>query len=252
IDIENQEGSFDMKNPPSIENLFIIEKDDLISMKDIVIIENMRQQNWNIANYNKQCKTIALNILKYLSENILYEEPVFLMIKLNNVTILDNGLCTYCKKSILSDNSFRSVVIHVYGHIHHQTCAKEINKKRAISCNTCHIRDDSNMLILTTQTKKCTKCFVEISTEPSELVVLLPCTHMVHFEYINNNKCKLYPECLTDYELKKESYYVLSEMPRKRRRQEDEHRSTRDTKVQTIICRLTVFTLDELSISALS
>ena len=39
-------------------------------------------------------------------------------------------------------------------------------------------------------------------------------------------------------------------MPRKRRRQEGEHRSTRGTKVQIIICELSVFTLDELSISA--
>ncbi|GBB83733.1 hypothetical protein RclHR1_01040038 [Rhizophagus clarus] len=38
-------------------------------------------------------------------------------------------------------------------------------------------------------------------------------------------------------------------MPRKRRRQEGECRSIKDTKVQTIICELSVFTLDKLSIN---
>lgn len=31
---------------------------------------------------------------------------------------------------------------------------------------------------------------------------------MVHFECINNNKRKLCPGCLTDYELEKEGYYI--------------------------------------------
>ncbi len=64
----------------------------------------------------------------------------------------------------------------------------------------------------------CAKCFVEISAKSSELVVLLPCTHMVHFKCINNNKRKLYSGCPTDYELEKEGYYVLPETLRKRKR----------------------------------
>src|SRR6266498_1263891 len=104
-------------------------------------------------------------------------------------------------------------------------------------------------MYLIVQTSKCVKCFIEISAELSEPIVLLPCKHMVHFEYIDNKR-KLCPGCLTTYELEKEGYYISPEMPRKRRRQEGEHRSTRGTKAQTIIRELFVFTLDELSIRA--
>ena len=72
---------------------------------------------------------------------------------------------------------------------------------------------------------------------------------MVHFKYIDNKR-KLCSECLTDYKLEKEGYYISPETPRKRRRQEGEHRSTRGMKAQTIIYELSVFTLDELSIRA--
>ncbi|RIA79605.1 hypothetical protein C1645_810731, partial [Glomus cerebriforme] len=224
--MENQEGSSDVENPPSVENLSITEEEDLTNMEDVIIIESAGQQNRDIPNRNKHLKTIALNILKYLPEDILREEPDFPAIKSSGVTIPDNGLCTYCEKPILSDNSPRSVVINVCGHIHHRTCAKEIDKRGVLSCGTCHVSDDSDPLILTTQTNKCAKCSIEISAEPSEPVVLLPCTHMVHFECIDNNKRKLCPGCPTDYELEKEGYYVSPETPRKRRRQGGERRST--------------------------
>ncbi|RIA79036.1 hypothetical protein C1645_746167, partial [Glomus cerebriforme] len=55
--------------------------------------------------------------------------------------------------------------------------------------------------------------------------------------------------CPTDYQLEKEGYYISPEMLRKRRRQEGERRSTRGTKMQTIIRELSDFTLDRLSIS---
>ncbi|GES83340.1 hypothetical protein GLOIN_2v1789599 [Rhizophagus clarus] len=196
--MENLDDSFNMDNPPTVENLSIAEEE------------------------------LDLN-------DILHEEPDFSVIKSSGVTIPDNGLCTYCKKPNLSDNSPRSIVINVCGHIHHRTCAKEIDGRGVLSCGTCYVSDDSNLLILTTQTGKCAKCSVEISVEPSEPVVLLLCKHMVHLEYIDNNKRKLYPRCPTNHELEKGGYYILPETPRKRRRQEGEHRSTRGTKAQTII-----------------
>ena len=91
----------------------------------VVIIESAGQPNRDIPllqslpNRNKYLKTIALNILKYLLEDILCEEPDFLAVKTGDVSIPDNGLCTYCKKPILSDNPPRSVVTNVCEHIYH-------------------------------------------------------------------------------------------------------------------------------------
>ncbi len=70
VDMKNQEGSSDVKNPPSVENLSIMEEEDLTNMEDVIINKSAGQQNWDI-------KTIALNILKYLPEDILHEEPDF-------------------------------------------------------------------------------------------------------------------------------------------------------------------------------
>ena len=98
--MENQEGSSDVENPPSVENLSITEEEDLTNMEDVIIIKSAGQQNDDIQNRNKHLKTIALNILKYLPEDILREEPDFSVIKSSGVTIPDNGLCTYCEKPI--------------------------------------------------------------------------------------------------------------------------------------------------------
>ena len=148
---------------------------DLNSMEDIIVIESAGQQNLDIPNRNKYLKIIALNILKYLPEDILREEPDFSAIKSSGDTVPDNSPCTYCKKPILSDNPPRSVIINVCGHIHHRTYAKEIDGRGVLSCSTCYVSDDSDLLILTTQASKCVKCSVEIFTKPSEPVVLLPC-----------------------------------------------------------------------------
>jgi hypothetical protein len=140
--MENQEGSSDVENPPSVENLSIMDEEvDLNSMEDVVIIESAGQQNRDTPNRNKYLKTVALNILKYLPEDILREEPDFSAVKTGDVSIPDNGLCTYCKKPILSDNPPRSVVINVCGHIHHRTCA---DRRGVLRCGTCHVSDDSD------------------------------------------------------------------------------------------------------------
>jgi hypothetical protein len=204
-----------------------------------------------------------LNILKYLPEDILREVPDFSAIKSSDSNILEYGQCGMCETPILMDNPPRSFVVNVCGHIHHRTCSKKIDRRGVLSCDTCLASDDRDPLLPfqydvamgenthpIVQVSKCAKCSVEISAEPSEPVVLLPCKHMVHFECIDNNKRKLCPGCLTDYELEKEGYYISPETPRKRRRQEGERRSTRGTKAQTIIRELSVFTLNELSISA--
>ena len=98
--MENQEDSPNVDNPPSVENLSIAEEEvDLNSMEGVTLTENTRppeerqaeRENSDIfpvyPNRNKQLKTIALNILKYLPENILREEPDFSAIKSSGVTI---------------------------------------------------------------------------------------------------------------------------------------------------------------------
>ncbi|GES84424.1 hypothetical protein GLOIN_2v1789599 [Rhizophagus clarus] len=92
--MENQKGSSEVENLLSVENLSIMDEE------------------------------VDLN-------NILCEEPDFSAVMAGDVSIPDNGLCTYCKKPILSDNPPRSVVINVYGHIHHQICA---DKRGVLSC----------------------------------------------------------------------------------------------------------------------
>jgi len=241
--MENQEGSSEVENPPSVENLSITDEEvDLNSMEDVVIIESAGQQNRDTPNRNKYLKTIALNILKYLPEDILREEPDFSAVKTGDVSIPDNGLCTYCKKQILSDNPPRSVVINVCGHIHHRTCA---DRRGVLSCGTCHVSDSDPV-----QSNKCAKCSLEISTEPSEPLVTFPCCkHIVHFECIEINR-KLCPKCPTNHDLEKEGFYISPEIPRKRRRQEGGQKTARGSKAQTILRELSVFTLDELSINA--
>ncbi|CAI2188859.1 17718_t:CDS:2, partial [Funneliformis geosporum] len=80
------------------------------------------------------------------------------------------------------------------------------------------------------QASKCAKCSQEISTQPSEPLVTFPCCkHIVHFECIEINR-KLCPKCPTNYDLEKEGFYISPEIPRKRRRQEGEQKSTRGSR----------------------
>ncbi len=88
VDMKNQKGSSDVKNLPSVKKLSITEKEDLTNMKDVIIIKSAGQQNRNIPNCNKHLKTITLNILKYLSKDILREEPDFSAIKSSGVNHL--------------------------------------------------------------------------------------------------------------------------------------------------------------------
>src|SRR4051812_36048400 len=101
--------------------------------------------------------------------------------------------------------------------MHHRTCLKKIDRKGVLSCDTCLVSDDRDSLLPfqydvamgknthpIVQVSECAKYSVEISAEPSEPVVLLPCIHMVHFECIDNNKRKLCSKCPTDFELEKE------------------------------------------------
>ena len=63
---------------------------------------------------NKALKSIALNILKYLPEDILREEPDFSSIKSNN-TIPEYGPCGECDIPIWSEDPPRSLVLNVCG-----------------------------------------------------------------------------------------------------------------------------------------
>ncbi len=48
VDMENQEGSSDVKNLPSVENLSIMEEEDLTIMENVIIIKSAGQQNDDI------------------------------------------------------------------------------------------------------------------------------------------------------------------------------------------------------------
>ncbi|CAG8734941.1 2544_t:CDS:2, partial [Funneliformis caledonium] len=106
----------------------------------------------------------------------------------------------------------------------------------------------------------CDKCSEVISKVPllrlnasvSKPVVLLPCRHKTYFECISN-KSKLCPKCLSIDDLEKEEYYIsptFDEASKKRKRKDDSHKSSRDTKAQTIICELSICPASEVSISA--
>ena len=65
-------------------------------------------------NHNKQLKTIALNILKYLSEDILHEMPDFSAIKSSDSNISEYEPCRIYETSILMDNLSRSIIVNIW------------------------------------------------------------------------------------------------------------------------------------------
>ena len=67
---------------------------------------------------NKILKSIALNILKYLPENILYEELNFSSIKFNNI-ISDYGLYGDCNTPILTEDLSKSLILNVCDNMIH-------------------------------------------------------------------------------------------------------------------------------------
>ncbi|PKC54849.1 hypothetical protein RhiirA1_476570 [Rhizophagus irregularis] len=73
---------------------------------------------------NRSLKIFALNILKYLPEDILREEPDFSSFKTNEA-IPDNGPCGDCDMSIFSEDPPRSLVINVCGDVIHRTCVNK-------------------------------------------------------------------------------------------------------------------------------
>ena len=94
---------------------------------------------------NKALKSIALNILKYLPEDILREEPDFSSIKSNN-TIQDYGPCGECDIPILTEDPPRSLILNVCGDMIQRTCAKKIYKDGTLLCS-CGKADNSDPLL---------------------------------------------------------------------------------------------------------
>src|SRR4051794_27591685 len=73
-----------------------------------------------------------------------------------------------------------------------------------------------------------------------------------HFECISN-KSKLCPKCPSIDDLEKEGYYIsptFDEASKKRKRKDDSRKSTRGTKVQTLIHELSIRSASEVSIGA--
>ena len=84
--------------------------------------------------YNQLLKMLVLNILKYLPEDILCEEPDFSSIK-SNEAIPDYGACQECDKPILTEDPPRSLILNVCGDMIHWTCAKKIYKDGTLLCS---------------------------------------------------------------------------------------------------------------------
>src|SRR5947207_5666465 len=91
-------------------------------------------------------KTLVLHILKHLPEDILLKKPDFLSIK-SNEAISDYGPCGECDKSILTEDSPRSLILNICGDMVHWTCARETDKRRTLYYS-CGMKEDSDLLLL--------------------------------------------------------------------------------------------------------
>ena len=118
--MENQESSANIEVPSDVIE---ITTDD-INMDPIGNTQS-RDMYEVQPGRNKALKSIALNILKYLPEDILREEPDFSSIKSNN-TIQDYGLCGECDIPILTEDPPRLLVLNVCDDMIHRTCAKKM------------------------------------------------------------------------------------------------------------------------------
>ncbi|CAB4434913.1 unnamed protein product [Rhizophagus irregularis] len=127
--IENQESSANIKIPFDVTEITT----DNINMKGIERIKNIiniSTQNRDIYEVQLGCnKAIALNILKYLSENILREEPDFLLIKFNN-TIPDYGSYGECDIPIRLKDPPKSFVLNIYDDMIYQIYMKKMYKMK--------------------------------------------------------------------------------------------------------------------------
>ncbi|CAI2172346.1 12450_t:CDS:2 [Funneliformis geosporum] len=86
-------------------------------MEGIIITSTQSSNIYNMQPArNRALNILALNILKYLSEDNLREEPDFLSIKFNN-TIPDYGPYGKCDNPILTEDPPRSLVLNACGDI---------------------------------------------------------------------------------------------------------------------------------------
>ena len=124
--MENQESSVNTEAITAVE--INMDPIDNIQSRDIYKVQPGR---------NKALKSIALNILKYLPEDILREEPDFSSIKSNN-TIPDYGPCGECDVPILTEDPPRSLVLNVCGDVIHWTYVNESDKRGVLYCSCGH------------------------------------------------------------------------------------------------------------------
>ncbi len=265
---ESQESSANTEVPFDVTEIIAddINTEGIEGMEGIINTSTQSRDIYGVQpKRNKALKLLALHILKHLPEDILREEPDFSSIK-SNEAIQDYGPCIECDTPILTEDPPRSLMLNVCGDMIHRTCAKGTDKRGTLYCS-CGKDDDSDPLLPPPDYDNA-DLFEEICDKYSEViskvplsrvgvtlqtpVVLLPCKHRVHFFCIDSKR-KLCPKCPSIYELEKEGYYIsptIQETPRKRKRQEGTHKSSRGTKAQTIIRELSVFPDSGPSISA--
>ncbi|POG69121.1 hypothetical protein GLOIN_2v1480248 [Rhizophagus irregularis DAOM 181602=DAOM 197198] len=182
-------------------------------------------------------KTLALNILGHLPEDILHEEPDFSSIK-SNETITGYGPCGERDLPFLTEDPPRSLILNVCGDIAHRTCAKETDKRYY----SCGVDDDSCLLKILMMMGWCNGA--NVTCIPS----FLPCKHRAHFDCIDK-KHMLCPKCPSIDDLEKEGYYISptsNEASKKRKRQGGSRKST----TQTIIRELSIRPPSGISIDA--
>ncbi|RGB22693.1 hypothetical protein C1646_775682 [Rhizophagus diaphanus] len=152
--MENQEST--MEAPFDVEKITADDinmegMEDMEGVEDIIntslVIPTTSTQSNNVQPArNKSLKIFALNILKYLPEDILREEPDFSSFKTNEA-IPDNGPCGDCDISIFSEDPPRSLVINVCGDVIHRTCANKVDNCGALPCS-CGVVDDNDPFLL--------------------------------------------------------------------------------------------------------
>ncbi|PKC57762.1 hypothetical protein RhiirA1_428249 [Rhizophagus irregularis] len=267
---ESQESSANTEVPFDVTEITAddINTEDIEGMEGIINTSTQSRDIYGVQpKHNKALKLLALHILKHLPEDILREEPDFLLIK-SDEAIPDYGPCMECDIPILTEDPPRSLILNVCGDMIHRTFARGIDKKGTLYC-LYGMEEDSDPLLLSEDLEfddddlfkeACNKYSEVISKVPllrlnasvSKPVILLLCRHKTHFECISK-KSKLCPKCPSIDDFEKEGYYIsptFDKASKKRKRKDDSRKSSKDTKAQTIIRELSIYPASKVSIDA--
>ncbi|CAG8730927.1 9621_t:CDS:2 [Rhizophagus irregularis] len=146
---ESQESSANTEVPFDVTEITAddINTEDIEGMEGIINTSTQSRDIYGVQpKHNKALKLLALHILKHLPEDILREEPDFLLIK-SDEAIPDYGPCMECDIPILTEDPPRSLILNVCGDMIHRTFARGIDKKGTLYC-LYGMEEDSDPLLL--------------------------------------------------------------------------------------------------------